>query len=232
MNRSLITPIALACALLGAASAHATDTVSFGDFANGFEQVDVSVVAPNVPLTESVQAGGFLASVNGGPSVVTYCINLYDGVQLDTTYTNFVLTDTSGHSFANPNAGSDLGKLFAEGNVINTAASQAAMQIAIWEIAYETSGTYNLAQGSATFTGGTAATSGALTLASSWLGALASQSGAVTLGVLESSQMGAFAATQDQVFTPAVPEPSTYALLAGGLMCVGFMARRRAYRRG
>eukprot|EP01038_Epipyxis_sp_PR26KG_P000565 gene565-791_t len=35
---------------------------------------------------------------------------------------------------------------------------------------------------------------------------------------------------QDQVFAAPIPEPSTYALLAGGLMAVGFMARRRAPR--
>ena len=33
---------------------------------------------------------------------------------------------------------------------------------------------------------------------------------------------------QDVVFAPPVPEPSTYAMMAAGLLSMGFIARRRA----
>jgi hypothetical protein len=35
---------------------------------------------------------------------------------------------------------------------------------------------------------------------------------------------------QDQVFAAPVPEPSTYALMAAGLLGMGFVARRRIPR--
>jgi hypothetical protein len=102
------------------------------------------------------------------------------------------------------------------------------MQIAIWEIAYETTGLYDLSAGAAMFTGGTAESSGALSLATSWLNKLAGVTDGSTLGVLESHSVQSQVAHQDLVFTTAVPEPSTYALMAAGLMCVGFVARRRS----
>ena len=71
MSRFLITPLALAAALLGAAPAHAA-AVNFSGFANGSQTVTLSLSAPNAAITESVQAGGFLATLNGGPSFTTY----------------------------------------------------------------------------------------------------------------------------------------------------------------
>ena len=94
----------------------------------------------------------------------------------------------------------------------------------MWEIAYEQSGSYDLGTGSATFTGGTAASSGSLALASSWLGGLGGVTNSANLMVLESP------GHQDQIFAAPVPEPSTYALMAAGLLGMGFFARRRAPR--
>ena len=77
--------------------------------------------------------------------------------------------------------------------------AEAAFQIAVWEIAYEATGAvYDLASGAASFAGGTAASSGALTLASTWLANLAS--GGPTINVLDSR------VHQDVIYAP-VPEP-------------------------
>jgi len=46
--------------------------------------------------------------------------------------------------------------------------------------------------------------------------------------VLESHGLQDQLAHQDMIFTTPVPEPTTYALMAAGLMCVGFVARRRS----
>jgi hypothetical protein len=68
--------------------------------------------------------------------------------------------------------------------------SEAAFQIAVWEIAYEAAGTaYNLASGAATFSGGTAASSGALALASTWLLNLASSGPAITVSTAACTRM-------------------------------------------
>ena len=125
-------------------------------------------------------------------------------------------------------ADADIGKLFSAGHLVNNAKTQAAFQIAIWEIAYETSGSYNLGSGTAKFSGGTAASSGALTLATSWLGSLGANT--MDVKVLESLSIRNIKGHQDVVFAQAVPEPSTYALMAAGLMSIGFVARRRSQK--
>src|ERR1700704_1653770 len=79
-KRSMAYRIAksLVLASLSLIAAHArADDVSYSGFANGAETVTFSVSAPNTALTEYVYAGGFLTSLNGGPSFTTYCIDLY-----------------------------------------------------------------------------------------------------------------------------------------------------------
>lgn len=219
MSRFLIAPLALACTLLGAAQANAAD-VRFNGFANGQETVHLSLTTPNTAINEFVYAGGFSATLDGGPSFTTYCIDVYHLLSFGTTYSDYSVVPGTAHVFANTLANTDIGKLYAEGNAVNDATAQAAFQIAVWEIAYETGGAYDLGSGSAKFYGGTADTSGALTLAASWLNALPGVTRSpYSLSVLESG------IHQDQV--TAVPEPSTYLLMAGGLLGIGFMARRR-----
>lgn len=227
MSRYLIAPIALACTLLCATQARA-DNLSFSGFANGWKSVDITLASPNVGKTLTTAAGGFTASLNGGPSFTSYCIDLYEYIGFGTAYNDYTLVAGASHAFANTNAAADIGKLFAEMNLIGSATAQAAFQIAIWEIAYETSGTYDLGTGAAKFSGGTASSSGALSLASTWLGNLASTTNnSYTVWALDSIGKPGH---QDQVFAAPIPEPSTYAMLAGGLLCIGFFARRRSSR--
>jgi len=220
MSRRSVQSLAIAALTLAAASAHA-DSLTFTNFANGSETVNIALSAPNVPTAEYGAAGGFTASLNGGPSFTTYCVDLYQYIWFGTAFGDYSIVNASAHTFANSNAANDLGRLFSENNVVNNAVSQAAFQIAVWEIAYEQLGNYNLANGSATFTGGSAASSGALALATSWLGGLGGVGNNANLMVLESP------GHQDQIFAAPVPEPSTYAMLAAGLLGIGFVARRR-----
>jgi len=217
MRQFIPHALAAACALAAALPAHA-DSVTFPGFAHGSESVSYSLGAPNAVVSGSGPAGGFLTVLNGGPTFETYCVDLYQHIAFgDPPYTEYSAPGTS-HVFANGNAYTDLARLYATAGVVADSVHEAAFQIAVWEIAYETTGSYDLGAGSATFSGGSAASSGALTLASGWLASLASSGPAIQ--VLESREH------QDLIYAP-VPEPESYALLMAGLATVGFVARRR-----
>ena len=231
MPRSLIAPFAFAVTLLAAVQAHATD-VKITGHANGYQTVNIQLSGANAPLSLRTEAGGFATTVNG-ESFLTFCVDLYEWTSFGTLYTDYSLVPEATHRFANARANTDIAKLFTTAGTLTNSVQQAAFQIAVWEIAYEAAGAYNRGTGAAVFSGGTARTSGALNLATTWLNALPGQTRQANLIVLESAAVGRVAGHQDlvaaaPVTVSAVPEPSTYALLATGLMGIGFMSRRRA----
>src|SRR5512144_3052090 len=102
--------IALACAL-GAGVARA-ENVTFTGFAHGSETVSFSLVAPNVSASGTVNAGGFATVLNGGPSFVSYCVDLYQHISFGVLYPEYTGPGTT-HVFANSRAYADLGRLYA-----------------------------------------------------------------------------------------------------------------------
>ncbi len=218
-NPSLLHAVAIAILTMAGAAPAWADDVSFSGFAHGSQTVDIKLVSPDVPVAESVQAGGFSTVRNGGPSFVSYCVDVYQTIGFgDAPYGDYSVA-TGSHVFANSSAAVDLAKLFGVAGVVDNAVSEAAFQIAVWEIAYEKSGAYGLAGGSATFTGGSADASGALKLASQWLDALPGAGPGSAFGVLDSPTH------QDLIFAP-VPEPSTVFLMVAGMLGLATYASR------
>jgi len=222
MRVAFARPLLAACVLALSGQARADD-VTFTGFAHGSESVNFSLFAPNAATSGAASAGGFATVLNGGPSFVSYCVDLYQHISFGTLYPEYTSPGTS-HVFINDRAYADLGRLYAGAPVVDTSVEEAAFQIAVWEIAYETTaGPYDLSSGAARFSGGTASSSGALTLASSWLAALGGAPGR-SIDVIESG------AHQDVIFAP-VPEPSSLMLMLAGLAASAGVARRRSSRR-
>lgn len=216
--------VAAAALLAGSAMAAHADNVMFSGYANGSQFIDFTIVSTPAPVHSQTNAGGFATTLNGGPSFTSFCVDLYDHISFGQTYSDYTAVPGSAHAWTNPNADADLSRLFTSYGAVSTASStnSAAFQTAVWEIAYETSGSYDLAAGNARFTGD----AGSISQASIWLANLGTIDG-VDLTVLESVATRNGPGHQDVVFSTAVPEPGTYALTAAGLAAMAFVSRRR-----
>ncbi|MCU0964664.1 MAG: PEP-CTERM sorting domain-containing protein [Burkholderiaceae bacterium] len=221
MYKKLAVLASLAAGAVG--SAHALDAKFTGWAAGSSVSVTVADTLAMTLVNGSVQAGGYNTTIsNAGVldgSFVSYCVDLGQYLKFNTDYNAGQYKAGTAADFFGSRY-DDVLKLFsyAYNAVTNsTAEKSAGFQIALWELVYENSGSYNVLDGGIRFSN-----SAALDEAAGFLQGAASFNGqSLNLQVLTSGS------NQDVAFATPVPEPGAYALMLVSLATVGVMTRRR-----
>lgn len=182
--------------------------------------VTVQVTAPAYSYVDG-GAGPFTGTLDGA-SFQTYCTDLFQDFGFGTTYVD-TYTRVDGAAAWGATKAEDLGKLLTYFGGIQPVSKEAGatIQAAVWEILYETDANYSFASGNIRTVG-----TGATNNPQSALDALDWSAVMATTSSFDVDQLYS-RTTQDFLVAAPVPEPSTYALLLGGLGLVGFVARRR-----
>jgi hypothetical protein len=221
MYKKLAVLASLAAGAVG--SAHALDAKFTGWAAGSSVSVTVADTLAMTLVNGSVQAGGYNTTIsNAGVldgSFVSYCVDLGQYLKFNTDYNAGQYKAGTAADFFGSRY-DDVLKLFsyAYNAVTNsTAEKSAGFQIALWELVYENSGSYNVLDGGIRFSN-----SAALDEAAGFLQGAASFNGqSLNLQVLTSGS------NQDVAFATPVPEPGAYALMLVSLATVGVMTKRR-----
>jgi hypothetical protein len=225
MRHFLSTSIAAACLALCAVQAQA-DTVKLTGYTynpNASVHIDLNLPGSVNDVTYGGGAGEFVGTLNGS-AFKTYCLDLHESFQFGVTYTDYHI------AALDPTKALDMGKLITSYRAgVDTVKEAAAFQVALWEILYETAPTYSLTSGAFRET---ASDNGIRLMAQNWLSNLGTVS---NVNVFKLESLGYYnnrqqwvAGHQDFLVTTPVPEPSTYALMAAGLLSIGFVVRRRS----
>ncbi len=197
---------------------------------NGFPQVGGGVFNLDI----SGQFGGTIdfGTGNGAQSFAAYCVELDQGFNPFPTNPLTYTAESALAYFGSSTVANNLGKLYSQGIVFDTAEKTAAFQIAVWEVIHEKSGTFAVGNsvaglaGNADFTTYTGSTASAATFtqAQTYLDAIAGATNNVTLTVYKNDNF------QDLIVAVPVPEPTTAAMLLAGLAGIGYFGVMRTRR--
>lgn len=165
--------------------------------------------------TERLSMIGYTPKVGGVDAISTQVVQQLSRLY-DEAHSGGHLVNVAPFTTSNPNT------------AFNSATGSAALQLAIWEIVYDTDkynangGHYYLSSGDFYSLGNTATGQEVVDQAQEWLNYLLSYSPSKyqVYGYVSSTKQDVI------VFTP-IPEPGTYALLVAGLGVLGFVRHRR-----
>ncbi len=184
-----------------------------------------SAAAVNVsPPTYNGQGGEYSGTLDG-KSFLSFCVDLFQNFNWNTTYTYTVATADSVFTAASLSGGggtraTDLARLYNNyyADSSTSVDKSGGLQLAIWEVISETSAAYNLASGTFVDSNNNAARG----FANAYLTGLGTKSaGSVQLTVLKSGT------NQDFITLTQVPLPGALGLLAVGFMLLGGAGLRR-----
>lgn len=217
LQKQVVHAVAAAAIATAFAAPAMADTVKLSNYVfTPAQSLNVSVVAPAKNYNGG--AGQFTGLLNGN-SFQTYCTDLYQTFNWNTTYNYSVVSGVAAWGAAKSLTMDKLISFALASNVPSNAAQSAAVQAAIWEVLYETSGTYDLSSGNFKATSSVAGTQSLLNSVN-WAGI----AGATVTHHVDQLYS---ATNQDFMVITAVPEPGTYAMLLAGLGLMGTIARRR-----
>jgi hypothetical protein len=212
----VITGATLATAAVGALAG----TVHFNGGTDVWTFGSGHAVNLTYPTNQSYKgpAGGFSGSLDGN-ALNMYCVELTQEFWPGGTYT---YTDQAASIyFTGPDNKADkLGRLLSyvfDNNLITSSAASTSLQLAIWNVVYDTD--YSMSNGLFRDTSTFAAK------ADAWLGQSVNYADTYGVFVLSSPS------SQDQLHWNKVPEPASLALVMLGLGAAG-AARRRARKTG
>jgi hypothetical protein len=177
-----------------------------------------------------IKMGGKTVPGGNPVSYLTYCVDIFH-----TLHSGQFTMPTLASYVGSPLKLSQLTAYVTNADLLIAAAStasakrdaSAAVQLGVWEILYEGSGSFNLNAGQFKFAGGDSAT--ARTLATNWLGKVSSGQWKALSG--KRLNLLYSANNQSQIYIGAIPEPASWAMMLIGFGAVGG-AMRRSQRSG
>jgi len=216
---ALATAAALAALAPAAASAATQVKLTGYSFAQGSKTGTLHYAGSpfnngGVGIGAFALTGSYVGS-NAPAAFHTYCVDIfhalsvpgiYDLVPLSQMYTGVRATN--------------INKILANTNATN-ADQSAAVQLALWEVAFETGPTFNVSSGAFYVDGGNSAA--ARTLANTYLSNL----GTWQVSTTQTARLLYSPTRQSQVYLAPVPEASTWAMMIAGMGIAGSAMRRR-----
>ncbi len=232
MKRVLIALVMLA--LLPAAAANATQVWFVG---TGYGESMSTVLEGTISRTGYV--GQIMLSFTSDKDTnpfAGYCLTLNQTLTDPETVdirSLSALPDTSSNSvnnnppYADPGSGSKIAWLLnTYAASVHSNVAGAALQIALWEVEYDTTAGYNLSTGDFKVSGD----SSVISLAQSYLTALGNNTSDATWLDSYTYNANGQKVQAGQDYGVPVPEPTSMVLLGGGLICLAAVVRRRARR--